>query len=555
MARYRTLLLGLDGVTFDLVDPLLARGKMPTLARLVRDGVRARLRSTCPPVSAPAWVTFLTGNGPGKHGVFGFQNLDARRYSGFHETLVNSSYFRGDTLLDHLATVSDVRALAYRVPMTYPAWHIPNAVVVSGPPLPDRRRAYAEPAGVEAEIGAASPLTHDELEAAKRARDVAAIDACNRYELDLLERTLGRYLTAGYELVIGFTGIPDGLHHAFWALHDPGSPLHEPDAPAALRTVIERWYQEIDATIGRITASVGEDTAVVVMSDHGGGPAPTRHVNLNAFLRGAGYLASAGGGRARLAGNVRRLVDRARQDLPGRVWLKHHLPERVQRRLRGLRHATSAIAWERTRAYAIPIFYPITAVWVNLAGRQPRGIVAPGGEYEQVRDELVRELAGLRDPETGAPLIAAVRRREEVYAGAHLADAPDLIVETVPGYHGGFDLERLVTDVPRAALAAVSGSHTPEGIFVAAGGPFRRGVQLEAPELADVLPTALHLLGAPLPDDLDGRVLEEALEPAYVAGHPVRSAAREGRAGDRVTLSSDDEGEMRKFLQGLGYVE
>src|SRR5207245_9544754 len=102
-------------------------------------GGRPRLRSTCPPVSAPAWVTFLTGKQPGKHGVFNFQNLDGRRYSGFSETLVNSSYFRGTTLLDHLGRVSGIRSLAYRIPMTYPPWDVPNGVVVSGAAVLARR--------------------------------------------------------------------------------------------------------------------------------------------------------------------------------------------------------------------------------------------------------------------------------------------------------------------------------------------------------------------------------------------------------------------------------
>jgi predicted AlkP superfamily phosphohydrolase/phosphomutase len=551
----RALVLGLDGATFDVIDPLLAQGRMPALAALMARGVRARLRSTCPPVSAPAWVTFLTGKQPGKHGVFNFQNLDARRYSGFSETLVNSSFFCGTTLLDHVAAVSTARTLAYRIPMTFPPWEIPGTVVVSGPPVPDRRRAYARPASVEAELGPTSPLSHDELNAAKRSRNVAAVDACNRFELDLLERTVRDHLERGTELVIAFTGIPDGLHHNFWAFHDPASPLHEADAPAELKGIITRWYQEIDATIGRLTADLDADTAVVVLSDHGGGPAPSRHVNLNAVLRGTGHLAVAGAGRARLATGVRGLVDRARQRLPGRMWLKRHLPDRVQRRLRGLRNATGAIAWDRTRAYAIPIFYPVTGVWVNLAGRQARGVVTAGAEYEALRDELVRLLSEVRDPATGARLVAGVWRREEVYAGPHLADAPDLIVHTVPDHHGGFDLARVVTVVPAAQLAAVNGSHTPEGILVAAGGPFRRGVALDPPSLADVLPTAVHLLGAPLPDDLDGRVLSEALDPAFAAAHPVRTAGRQAGGDRRVALSADDEAEMRKFLQGLGYVE
>jgi predicted AlkP superfamily phosphohydrolase/phosphomutase len=553
--RVRTLIFGLDGATFDVIDPLLAAGRMPALARLIARGVRARLRSTCPPVSAPAWVTFLTGKQPGRHGVFNFQNLDARRYSGFSETLVNSSFFRGTTLLDHVGALGGLRTLAYRIPMTYPPWDVPGGVVVSGPPVPDRRRAYARPATVEAELGMVSPLTHDELNTAKRNRDVAAVDRCNRFELDLLERTTRRYLEAGTDLLVVFTGIPDGLHHSFWAFHDPTSPLHEPTAPPALRTLITRWYEEIDAAIGRLVAALGDDTAVMVISDHGGGPAPSRHLNVNAFLRGKGYLEVAGAGRAQVASGVRRVIDRARQQVPGRMWLKRNLPERVQRRLRGLRNATAAIAWERTRAYAIPVYYPITGVWVNLRGRQPRGVVAPGAEYEALRDALARELRALVDPASGAPLVRSVRRREEVYEGPHQADAPDLVVETMPGLHGGFDLDRLLTEVPPSTLRAVNGSHTAEGIFVAAGGPFRRGVVLEAPSLADVLPTAVHLLGAPLPDDLDGRVLAEALDAAWVAAHPVRHAA--GRAGGDgpQTLSADDEAEMRKFLQGLGYVE
>src|SRR5438094_941207 len=444
--RYRALVFGVDAATFEVIDPLVAAGKMPALAGLMARGVRAGLRSTWPPVSAPAWVTFLTGKQPGKHGVFNFQNFDSRHYSGFSETLVNSSWFSGRTLLDHAAGTAGVRTLSYRIPMTYPPWDVPNGVVVSGFPLPDRRRTYVRPVEAEAELGPASPLSYDQTAAAMKSLDVAALEASNRGELEGLERAVGRWVARGFELVIGFTGIPDTLHHAFWAFHDPRSPLHDPAAPPALRTVIERAYVEIDGVIGRLTRGLDDDTAVIVVSDHGGGPAPSRHVNLNAFLAARGYLERAGAGRARVA------------------------------------------------------------------------------------------------------------LREEVYAGPHVASAPDLIVETVMGYHGGPDLDRLVSPVPPAALRRNNGSHTFEGILVAAGGPFRKGAVLDAPSLADVLPTALHLLGVPLPDDLDGRVVEEALDPAYLAAHPVSlTAARHGDGG--MTHEQDDEAEMRRFLQGLGYVE
>src|SRR5439155_593151 len=292
--RYRALVFGVDAATFEVIDPLFEAGKMPALAGLMARGVRAGLRSTWPPVSAPAWVTFLTGKQPGKHGVFNFQNFDSRHYSGFSETLVNSSWFSGRTLLDHAAGTAGVRTLSYRIPMTYPPWDVPNGVVVSGFPLPDRRRTYVRPVEAEAELGPASPLSYDQTAAAMKSLDVAALEASNRVELEGLER--------------------------------------------------------------------------------------------------------AGAGRARVATTLGHVLERGRLALPGRLWLKRRLPERLGRSLRALRKATGAIAWERTRAYAVPIHYPVSGVWVNLAGRQPKGTVAPGEEYEQIRSTHARELDEHRAP-------------------------------------------------------------------------------------------------------------------------------------------------------------
>lgn len=551
----RVLVIGLDGVTFDIVDPLVAAGRLPTFARLMRDGVRAPLGSTIPPVSAPAWVTFLTGKHPGKHGVFNFQNLDATRYAGFSETLVNSSFFRGTTLLDHVGRTSKQRTVAYRVPMTFPPWEVPNGVIVSGPPVPDRRRAYARPRAIEAEIGDMASLSTEEINRAKESRDVAAVDEGNRFELDLLERVTRRFLDDGSELTIVFTGIADTLHHYFWAFHDPAFPTHEPEAPEALRSIITRGYEAIDATLGRMLAGVDESVAVMVVSDHGGGPQPVRQINFNVVLREMGLLVPAGSGRARVATGLSRFVDAARRRLPWRSWFKRHLPAMVQGQLRGLRNATGAVQWERTHAYSVPVYYPITGVWVNVEGRQTRGIVAPGAAYERVRDQVLARLRGLVDPQTGTRLVAGAWRREDVFRGPHTVDAPDIIIETTAGYHGGTGVDELVTMASPASLRQVSGSHTADGIFLAMGGPFRAAATIARPNLADALPTALHLVGATLPDDLDGRVITEALDPAWLTTNPIRLEAQCADEGIREELSEGDEAEMRKFLQGLGYVE
>ncbi len=550
----KVLVIGLDGMTFDVARPLMDAGEMPTLAGLERGGVSGTLLSTYPPISAPAWVTFLTGNNPGRHGVYNFQNLDLSRYSSFSETLVNSSYFRGNTLLDH-AGAEGKRILAYRIPLTYPAWPV-NGLLVSGPPTPDRKRAYTAPVELASELPPMTLLSHDELARAKRAGDVAAIDECNAYELKVMDQITRRAIDDGTDVIVTFTGIPDGLHHSFWHLHDPRSPLHDPAASTHDRNIIRRWYAEIDRMMAGWLAGLGDEWAVIVLSDHGGGPAPTRYFNVNHFLAQGGYLKPTSASRARVARLVSRQVNALRRRVPGKVWLKNHLPARLKSQVRQLRNGTGRVEWPATRAYAVPIFFPLTGINLNVRGRQPQGIVEPGAEYERVRGEIMAAVAEVRDPATGAPLCRRVLRKEDVLSGPHLDNVPDILLVTADGIDGGHDVDELLAAVPEAALRNNSGSHTMEGIFFAAGAPFQSGKQLASVDLGDILPTALHLAGVAIPEGIDGAVLRDALAPEYLATHPVATTSARSAAGDDGdALSAGEEHEMRKFLQDLGYIE
>jgi predicted AlkP superfamily phosphohydrolase/phosphomutase len=552
----KVLLIGLDGMTFDIARPLMDAGEMAALATLERRGVGATLMSTYPPISAPAWVTFLTGNNPGRHGLFNFQNFDLSRYSGWSETLANSSYIRGKTLLDH-AGAAGRRILSYRLPITYPPWPV-NGVMVSGQPVPDRRRAYVTPAEETSRLPALSLLSHDELTRVKKAGDLAAIERNNAYELQVMDQITRRAIGDGTDLIVTLTGIPDGLHHSFWYLHDPASPVHDPTASAHDRGIIRRWYVEIDRMIGGWLGALGDDWAVIVLSDHGGGPAPTRYLNLNYLLAERGYLKRTSRSRVRIENVVARQADATRRWLGGKkVWLKNHLPAALLAQLRQRLNGTGRIDWGATRAYAVPIYFPVTGINLNVRGRQPQGVVAAGVEYERVRAEIMAAVAALCDPATGAPVCHRVLRKEEVHSGPHLHNVPDILLVMADGIDGGHDVDRLFSPVPEATLRTLSGTHKMEGIFIAAGTPFQSATRLESPVgLADILPTALYLAGVALPDDIDGRVMTPALTPAFLAEHPiVTTSARPTDGDDGNALSVGEEREMRKFLQDLGYIE
>ena len=101
-----------------------------------------------------------------------------------------------------------------------------------------------------------------------------------------------------------------------------------------------------------------------------------------------------------------------------------------------------------------------------------------------------------------------------------------------------------------------TGDHRMEGVLVAAGPPFRPGATPEQASLLDIAPTILHLLGVPVPDDMDGRVLSEILDPAFAAAaaqaEPVAVAVAEAPIASGYT--EEEDAEIQQRLADLGYL-
>ena len=214
------------------------------------------------------------------------------------------------------------------------------------------------------------------------------------------------------------------------------------------------------------------------------------------------------------------------------------------------------IDWSRTKAYAQGNFGQI---FLNLKGRQPQGCVAPE-DARAMLDDLKAGLLAIPHPETGAPLVEHVYERDDLYHGPHAHLAPDLTVVLGDWRYRTIGLHDFTTNRLISPAFGPTGDHRMEGVFIAKGTAFRPGATL-APDadLLDIAPTVLHLLGVPVPDDMDGRVLTEILDPSVVvAPAPAEAAiASPGQANGEpvaVAYTEEEDAAIQQRLADLGYL-
>jgi predicted AlkP superfamily phosphohydrolase/phosphomutase len=216
------------------------------------------------------------------------------------------------------------------------------------------------------------------------------------------------------------------------------------------------------------------------------------------------------------------------------------------------------IDWSRTRAYAQGNFGQI---FLNLKGRQPQGCVDPE-EARPLVEELKAALGTIPHPETGDPLVEHVYERDELYAGPQAHLAPDLTVVLTDWRYRTIGLHDFTTRSVISPAFGPTGDHRMEGVLVASGPVFRTGSAPRHPELLDIAPTVLHLLGIPVPADMDGRVLTEILEPAPSSMELRAGASALAAAGAHVTptapfdspYTAEEDAAIQQRLADLGYL-
>lgn len=518
MSHSKLLIIGLDGATFDLIEPWATAGVLPTFAKLLSAGAHGQLRSVPNTDTAPAWATFATGLNPANHGLF-----HERGWSADRRTLrpIRGADRQGRAFW-RIASDAGQRVCIINVPFTYPAEPV-NGVLLAGIDAPGvDAPSFCYPPDFIRNVG--DYRTESRIQAAiKEDRpedglaDAYAV-AERRTEVLIYAMSQG-----DWDLAVIVYSVPDVMQHFFWyqMVTDTGAQRH----------AIRDGYIFIEQQIERLMAHASDDTNLLIMSDHGFGPICATPEHLAGWLTQQGFTHTLDPAQRPWR---RRLISSAYG------WLRSRLSESqkaaMRHRLPGLRNRVESdvrfagIDWSTTTAYAGPSPYE---VWINCQGREPQGIVAPGADYERVREDLMAALLDWRDPETGSRRVRAVHRREEAYHGQYLDLAPDVTIEWNPE-------AAPLADTLEGNVSRFDADHQPEGILLAVGPGIQAGVEIHGATLADLAPTILHLLGVPSPEPMDGRILTELL------GSSVETERRSALATSDASVPSGTGWVMRK---------
>jgi len=505
----------------------------------------------------------MTGKNPGKHGIYGFAQPKGTSYE---MELANGGLCRAKTLW-RLLSERGRSVGVLNVPMTFPPAPV-NGFLIAGFDTPHSSMHYTYPSHLRQEIEAAfgrytffPPIVGVELKGVVN----------NLIETIDLRVKVARYLFERYScdfFMVAFNAT-DTMQHLCLG-EQSGEVANDEFLSAILRI-----YQLCDAFVDETLNRMSEDTTLVVMSDHGAGTL-NKYVHLNSWLASFGLLryrrpvagSSAGDSgiriRKALRGAWEQTVTSAKRSLP--LSLRKRL-----RRYLGLKAradtslALDTVDWDHTLAYTCRT----GGIYLNVAGRQPHGIVQPGSEYDRLCDTIATSLLSLTDPGTDQGVVERVSRKDELFHGPHVDNAPDLYIHWKnDAYLGWFDMgaggdsffsapRALSLDdvVPPDPKAVSVGNHRREGVLMMAGAPIVRGSSIDDAQIVDLAPTILHLMGEALDADMDGRVLDGALTEAFASEHRVVYEVYHGQtmeAPESVYLDEEKE-EMLERLRHLGY--
>lgn len=510
----RTVLFGVDGLTFRVLHPLIERGDLPNFRMLSERGCEAVLESKYPPVTPAAWTSISTGMKPASHGVYDFWEYEEEQ-SGMARNARVQTHRKGAKAIWNILSDYNKQVLVINVPITYPPEAV-NGVMVSGYLTPSSQVDFTFPVNFKEELYRAVPdymidLEHEDMFSMKlTGKPDPLIDATLRMTERRIQLTLYLMKEKAWDFCyVAFVGA-DRLQHPLW------------DDIISLETQATEYFRQLDYGLGLILEQLGPEDNLFVVSDHGFQGA-SYFFDINEYLYSKGLLYPN-------VSNKRRQASRY-------TAIKHTLRQAgllsVARGAKRLLKKTGAIQeymgdvlqpvltdvdWEQTKAY-VPSMSGFLGGYADIFLDQNMD--------EATLAQLCDDLKRLQHPRTKQPLIDAMYTTEVFGKGAYAPREPHLLLLPTDGITFRMSLgnARLWDDAN-----TTRGTHQKDGVLYAYGGGIKQGFKASNAELYDIVPTILHTMGLPLPGQFDGCVLQELFMQDNQVGQRPLDEANDGES-------------------------
>lgn len=368
--KEKVVVLGIDGVPCSLLQRFIAEGVMPNLAGLAKKGTLTDMTASIPEVSSTSWATFMTGVNPGRHGIYGFTELQRGTYQW---RFPNSNDIKSDTLWE-IAGSNNKKSVVLNVPSTYPAKPL-NGILTAGFVALDLRKATYPESAYEYLKSIGYKM---DVDTKKAQESMASLTEEIDNAFTIRKKAILNFLdNQDWDLFIGVITETDRLHHYLWiALEDENHPQHD---------FFVNFYKKLDVLIGDVYERVGDEIPFIMLSDHGS-TAIKQEIYLSAWLQERGYLK-----------------------------FKKENPE------------TLADMHEESKVFVLDP----ARFYIHMTGKYPNGCVKEH-EYESLRQRLKDEL--LSFTLNGERIIKSVLFNKDLYHGDQFGEAPDVVALSYEGF-------------------------------------------------------------------------------------------------------------------------
>lgn len=552
----KTLIIGLDGATFDLIDPWIKKGDMPNLSKLISEGAWGELQTVFPPITPAAWSSFLTGKNPGKHGIYDFLHYDMQR----HEPEPNNRLTRRATDFWEIFNRNGLSTGLISIPTTYPPAEV-NGYMITGLMTPRKepveKTDYTYPAGLKYEIkeNVGKYVIHPKVPYKKGKAKKVYDDLINSLEIKV--KTV-RYLMTKHptNLTMFVIAGTDKILHDMYHLIDPNHPSHDTEEAKKDAHFILDYYKNVDLRIGEIIDEFcDENTLIAVISDHGNGPI-YKWIYLNNWLLKEGYL--------KLKKTPLTLIKRFLFNLgltPSNIYkflLKFGFSKsKVSFKAREKIIAKFFLSWDdidwkRTRAFS---FGHVGQIFIHKQNKETQeGVTCQ--EYENLKSEIEEKLEKLQDTD-GTMVVEKILDKSKVYSGPYESESADIIFMPHRLEYMALGTSAFASNKIIGPAFGNSGNHRMNGIFIIKGRGIKKNYNIKNTQITDVIPNILFWNDLPIDADMDGKILKDIYEEEFLASHQAmfKEKSTETPAENTETVySQEDVDSIRKALEDLGYL-